>query len=791
MAEAVTVLLLKEKDSSIAKTAITGTDGAYEFEHVADGRYFVSISSIGYARAVSGPIEISGAGTTVDVPLIQLTVSPKKLAEVTVSTQKPFIENRIDKTIVNVEASPTNTGLSALEVLEKSPGITIDNNDNINLKGKQGVVILIDGKPAYLSGKDLSNYLRNMPANQLDQVEIMTQPSAKYDASGNSGIINIKTKKNRTNGFNATITTSEIFANYFKNTNNVTFNWRKNKVNLFGNYGYSHWEGFNDIHITQSFRSAAGQPFNRYNDQGTYGRFYGYPMDFKLGADFFASKSTTIGVVINGLFDNREFLTTGVANIYDSLHHLAQYNSSTSDTKDPWSNGGINLNLRQLIGSKGKEFNADADYIVYDTKGRQYSDNYLYDQNNILVPSSTGFINPYLLKGYLPAQINIYSFKADYSQPVGKAGKLEAGIKTSYVSTDNDAQYTAFDKGQNNWITDSTRSNHFIYHENINAAYINFNAQVKKWGIQLGLRAEQTVADGKQSVMNSSFSKNYLQVFPTAYFSFAANDNNTYGLSYGRRIERPSYKDLNPFQYLLDRYTYEEGNPNLQPQFSHNIELSYNYKGQLNIAANYTIITDIINDVVKTIKDGDNYITDQTKDNIATSVNIGLAVSYNRPLTKWWTTNFFIDLYHNDYSGVVNGERVDVGYNAFSGNIGNQFNFGKGWTGELSGFYHSKDLVSSVILAQPMGMFSLGAGKQVMKNKGSVRINIRDPFYLMKFNGTTELAQFTSNTQSRWDNRRFIVTFTYRLGKTLQQQQRKRGGTDDEQRRANSGNGQQ
>jgi len=157
------------------------------------------------------------------------------------------------------------------------------------------------------------------------------------------------------------------------------------------------------------------------------------------------------------------------------------------------------------------------------------------------------------------------------------------------VNTDNDAQYTTYDQSSNKWQIDTTRSNHFIYKENINAVYINYSKQFKKLSLQLGLRAEQTIANGKQTVKNSSFERNYIQVFPTAYFSYAKNANNIFGLSYGRRIQRPSYQDLNPFQYLLDRYTYQEGNPYLQPQFSHNVELSYNYKGKLNLSANYTI----------------------------------------------------------------------------------------------------------------------------------------------------------------------------------------------------------
>ncbi len=785
--DAATVSLLRSIDSSLVKIEVSNKNGLYEFEKIKTGKYFVKIDAVGYKTYFSNAVEITADKTNATVDAIKLVQSDKSLGAVNVVSQRPLIENKIDKTIVNVDASPTNTGLSALEVLEKSPGVTVDNDGNISLKGKQGVKIFIDGKPSYLSGQDLTNYLKNLSSNQLDQIEIMSQPSAKYDASGNSGIINFKTKKNKSNGFNGTFTTTGIIAKYFKNTNGINFNWRKNKVNLFGNYGYSYWEGFNDIYINRQFRTDANSNFSSYSDQHTFGRYSGRPQDFKLGIDFYASKKTTLGFVISGDEQNDNFKSTSVAYIYDSLHNLSQTNDALSQTHNPWTNVGFNFNLQQKLDDKGKEISADADYILYSTKGNQYSYNYLYNPDGTLV-NDTSTVNPYLLNGYLPAHIDIFSFKADYTQPLKNNATFEAGIKTSYVKTDNDAQYTLFDTTDGKWITDNDRSNHFIYKENINAAYININKQIKKFGVQLGLRAEQTIASGNQVTKIISFNKNYTKLFPTAYFSYQKNDNNTFSISYGRRIERPDYQDLNPFQYPLDRYTYQQGNPNLQPQFSHNIELGYNYKGQLNISANYTTVSGIINDVLITQKDGANFVTYQTKDNIASNKNIGLSVSYGKQIKKWWSVNVFGNVFNNHYKGFVGVQYIDLALTAFTGNMSSQFTFNKGWSAEVSGFYQGKNLVSSNIIGEPMGMFSLGGGKKILKDKGSVRLNLRDPLYLMHFNGSTELNTFATQVRSTWDNRRVIVTFSYRFGKTPEQQQRRRSSAaDDEQNRVKSG----
>ncbi|MGI8950947.1 MAG: TonB-dependent receptor domain-containing protein [Chitinophagaceae bacterium] len=785
--EAATVSLLKVKDTSLVKIAVTDKSGNYEFEKIKSGNYFLSIEAVGYNKFFSHQIELTENTANTQVAAIQLTLTQQQLSGVSVSARRPLIENKIDKTVVNVDASPTNTGISALEVLEKSPGVTVDNDGNISLKGKQGVIVMIDGKPTYLNKQDLANYLKNMPSNQLDQIEIMSQPSAKYDASGNSGVINFVTKKNKANGFNGSITTSAIIAQYFKNTNSININWRKGKTNIYGNYGYSYWEGFNDIYIDRNLRDTTGLPFNRYVEQHTFGRFSDRSHDFKAGIDFLADKNTTFGFAVKGTIDNQSFTSTGTANIFDSLHNFVQYNNAISQTKTPLTNVGFNLNFQKKLNDKGKEISADADYIFYNTPGIQYSDNYLYNSDK--TPSEL----PYLLNGNLPALIDIFSFKADYKQPLKGNATLEAGIKSSYVKTDNNAEYSLFNNDSQKWEHDDTLSNHFIYKENINAAYVNVNKQIKKFSVQLGLRAEQTIADGNQITKQISFNKNYIQLFPTAYFSYQKNDKNTFGLSYGRRIERPDYQQLNPFQFQLDRYTYEQGNPNLQPQFSHNIELSYNYKGELNVSANYSITNDIINDVLITRKTpGDsNYTTYQTSQNIASNTNVGLSVNYSKQLKKWWTINVFGNVFNNHYKGIIDGQNIDANITSFNGNFSSQFNFNKGWSTELSGWYNAKNLVSSAILAEPMGMFSFGGGKKILKDKGSIRINIRDPFYLAHFKGSTDLNQSFTQIKSYWDNRRAIITFNYRFGKTNGQQTHHNSAAEDEQNRVKVGNNQQ
>ncbi|HTI91449.1 MAG TPA: outer membrane beta-barrel family protein [Puia sp.] len=785
--EAVSVSLLKIKDSTTVKVAITDNTGQFTFENIAPGKYVLSFSHIGYSSGYSQPLELTASKPSLSVSTIFLKPSDVALDQVTVVGKRPLIENQIDKTVVNVDASATNSGLTALEVLEKSPGVMVDNDGNISLKGKQGVIIMIDGKPTYLSAQDLTNYLKNMPASQLDQIEIMTQPPAKYDAAGNSGIINLTTRKNKNNGFNASLTASAIIARYFKSPNSLNFNWRQGKFNVYGNYGYAWWEGFNDVHSNNSLRDHAGAAFDRYSVQHTYGRYSDRGHTFRAGVDYFADKTTTIGFAVNGTVDKQWFTSESTTQFYDSLHNYVQYNVAQSLNKTPETHVGFNGNLTHKLDAKGSELSVDADYIFYNTPGTVYSNNYLYNADNL--PSDP----PYLLNGLLPSLIDIYSIKSDYKKVFKNEITFEAGIKSSYVKTDNNAIYTLYDNTLKAWESDTAISNHFIYKENINAAYVNWRQTIKKFSLQIGLRAEQTNTNGDQTVKDIRFKRNYVQLFPTTYLTYKTNDKNTFGVSFGRRIERPSYQSLNPFRFQLDRYTYDQGNPDLLPQFSNNIEVSYNYKGELNVSANYTRTTDIMSDAVITFKEpGDsNYTTYSTTQNIASERNIGLAINYSRQFTKNWTMNVFFNLFDHLYKGVVDSTRIDVSYTSFNASFNTQYSFKKGWTGEVSGFYYARDYVSGVRLADGRGMFSLGTSKKVLKGKGSVKLNLRDPFFLMHFTSHTDLSKALTYSHSIWDNRRIILTMVYRFGRTTgNQPQRRNGGANDEQNRV-GGSGQQ
>ncbi|HEV8083692.1 MAG TPA: TonB-dependent receptor [Chitinophagaceae bacterium] len=780
--DAATVSLFKAKDSALVKINLTDKKGNFFFEHLGFGSYYVLATSTGHLKAFSSLLVVNNA-TPVSAGTLQLKNNVKTLSAVNVTAviKKPFIERKIDRTVINVDASITNAGTTALEVLEKAPGVTVDKDGNVSLKGKQGVMIMMDGKPSYLSGQELANLLKNMPSSSIDQIEIMTNPSAKYDAAGNSGVINIKTKKNKIKGINGSVSAGVIQSRYTKTNNSLNLNYRTGKVNIFGNYGYSYWQGSENLSIIRNFRNLSTKELETIFDQQSFMRHHSTYQDLKAGIDFYATKKTTIGVVFSGYVNPSGNLGDNTTLLKDADKQIDSIVLASNKDKKRSTNFATNFNLRHEFDTTGKEFTVDLDYLTY-----YQNSNQLFD-NNFLNPDYTVRRAPTQLRGSLPATVNIYSAKTDFVFPLKKSAKLEAGLKSSYVTTDNDALYE--NKTATGYATDEGKTNHFIYKENIYAGYLNYNRQIKKWGMQLGLRAENTNAKGHQegntNRPDSSFTKNYINLFPTAYVSYEMNKKNTFSVNYGRRIDRPAYQDLNPFYYFLDEYTYEVGNTLLQPQFTDNIELSHTYNGFLTTTINYSKTNDVFADVLKQINSERK--TFLTKENIASKTNYGLAVSANFPVTKFLSTNIYTNVIHDAYKGELNGGFLNVNNTMFFSNVNNQFKFKKGWSAELSGFYRSQGIEGQIVM-NPMWRMDAGVQKQVLKSKGTIKFSVRDIFKSQNFSGYVKYQDIDVYIKNTHDSRSASLTFSYRFGKPIKNQQSRRtGGASDEQNRVKTG----
>lgn len=783
--QAITATLYRAKDTAVVKVELSDRDGKVSFQRLPMGTFTLTLSGTGFQPWSKSGISLSDGQSELDLGAVQLKTASKELETVTVTSKKPFIEQKIDKMVVNVDAAVTNAGTTVLEVLEKSPGITVDNDGNISLKGKQQVLVMMDGKPTYLGATELANLLKSMPSSLVEQIEIMTNPSSKYDAAGNSGIINIRTKKNKQYGFNGSVNLAYTQGRYWRSNDNLNVNYRNGKFNVFGNASYSKWNGFQDLEIKRTFIDPQTGTKDAIFEQLTHMRNISDNYAVKLGADYFLSQKTTIGIVATGLRNPESFASNGTSYLMNGAGQTDSVVQANSYNDNTWKNGTVNLNLRHRFDSTGKELTADLDYAGYKARTNQTFTNTTFDPKMDMLHEEN-------LRGDLPVTIRIYTAKVDYSQNLGKA-KIETGLKSSYVNTTNAANYYVISNGGE--TIDYSKTNMFDYKENINAAYFNYNRQFGKFGVQAGLRYEHTWLEGYQhgnpQRPDSSFQRSYGNLFPTLFVSYEASKNHQWGFNIGRRIDRPAYQDLNPFLFFLDNYTYQAGNPYLRPQYTNNVEVSHTFKGFLTTTVNYSHTKDFHTETFEQIQlpNGEaGYATIVRQGNIGKRDNAGVAVSAQIPVKKWWTAILYTNLNYSKFSGELNNEMVDVEATTLLLNINNQFKFGKGWSAELSGFYRTKG-AEGQILINPLGQASAGAAKQILKGKATLKLSARDLFYTNKVSGNINFQNTQAYFRNVRDTRQVTISFLYRFGKPIKGlPQRRNGGSSDEQNRVKMGN---
>jgi hypothetical protein len=772
-----TVSLLHVKDSSLVKVTVTGTDGKFELENTPPGNYFISVSNTGFKLYYTGSFLLDQKNTPLLIPLIKMeSTMAGTLSTVTVTAKKPIIERRADRTIVNVDALLSSAGSNALEVLEKSPGVQVDNNDAISLKGKAGVTIYIDDKPTYLSGADLANYLKSLPASALDKIEIMTTPPAKYDAAGNAGIINIKMKKSKIKGFNGNISTSYRQGFYGDSRNSFNFNYRKNKINLFANIAVSGGNNFNDLTIIRNYTKPDGTPESAFTQTSYIKRWYN-SMNTKVGLDYSPRKKTTIGIVFNTSIRPSTERRNNLGTFFNAQQSPDSIITAANYEKEKFKNNSVNLNYRYQFDSLGKELSMDMDYIRYTTTSNQLFKNASFNADNTSKTKDD-------LIGSLPSKLDIYSYKADYTHPLKKGAKIETGLKASYITTDNIAQY--FTTVNNITSPDYDKTNHFVYKENINAAYLNFNIEMKRLSVQIGLRLENTISRGHQlgNLMkpDSSFKKNYINLFPTVFLSYKLDSagNNQLNFSYSKRIDRPYYADLNPFISPLDKFTYYAGNPFLKPQFTQHFELSHAYKSVLNTSLFYDRVTDEMDETIEL--SGNTFIS--RTGNIGKKDVAGFSIDATVKPVKWLTMLPYVQYLYLHTQSRIYTEEVNTRSSFWTVNLTNQINFTKGWSMEILERYRSS-ILDGQFNVVATGQINISAQKKILKDKGSLKINFIDIFRNRNNSGEiNSLKGGSGYYHNLGDFRAVVLAFSYRFSKgTKNNQQVRKSGAESEQNR--------
>lgn len=739
-----TVSLLHLPDSAHVSAMATDQNGAYAFGKIANGRYIVKATLVGYVTTHSKAFDVKGADLT--VPELILAERTNRLKEVNITSALPVLEQKADRLVVNVEKMNT-AGDNALEILKKAPGVRLDKDDNILFHGNGGVNVMIDGKMTYMSSTELSNYLKTLPANTLSKIELMATPPANFDAAGTAGVINIVMKRNRIPGLNGTVSAFAGYGKYEKGSAGLNLNYNVDKLSLFARMNGGHYNSFNRLTI------------NRTIDDEQYGQVnYWHPVtnaaDMTIGADYFMNKKSTFGVLIKGYTSPDDTRATSNSVILNSEQNSLGSVEMDNPQTNKYYKYNANLNYKLNIDSNGHSLNFDADYITSSsTRSESFDNNYFFANGAPNGPTVSQRNNTHIA-------YDIYAVKADHVKPLGKSMKIETGWKSSWVNTRSSGQFDSLKTA--GWITDKHRSNNFDYHENINAVYASLGKTLGNVELKAGLRAEQTNSTLNSATTGDHIERSYWKLFPTAFASWKITPDNQVNASYGQRISRPSYGSLNPFIAYSDPYTARQGNPYLQPSVSRTMGLSYTYKSFQIISLNYLHATNVISSVI--------YQNDQTK--LSTSINENLgeesalsassAGSFNI-VKPWWNVDANVEAAYNEVNTLVQGQPYHTSRFAWSVNADQNFILPKNYKLQLSSYYSSAD-VDGLYRTLNNYQIDLSASKTFWNKNATISLKFRDIFDSSRFRSVLQYNNVNTTWQNQWESRRVSISFTYKFG---------------------------
>jgi len=692
------------------------------------------------------------------------TLTAKSLNGVLVTVAKRPIEVLPDKTVINLDAQPSAIGENALDVLRRSPGVMVDASENIQLNGRAGVTVLIDGKNTQLSAQDLAQLLKSVEAANIKQIELITNPSSKYDAAGNAGIINIKLKKSLTNGFNGNLTGSYVQSRHARQNATTNLNWRKDKLAVFANAGLNN--GLQHVLATND-RTAGSRTFTQRSIEKNF--FDGYSIG--TGADYSLNKKSTLGILWmlnrnNTKMDNGSTTVAKGFNLADTIFNTRSI--------APFRTNRNAFNLNYNYSTESLEYTMDADYTVH----RSSVNNII--TNDILNSSEAKIGNNATLNNQ-EVQIKLYSVKGDLSKNLFSTLKLEGGFKWMSTRTGNSLQVQNDNGSQ--WKIDTGKTNNFRYHEDIGAVYASIRSTGQKLSWQVGLRSEQTIVKGRSTDLKGTQinqpDTSYLNLFPTLFLQYKLTAKHQLGLSANRRIDRPNYQDQNPFIYFLDALNTEQGNAYLQPQFTNNVEVSYTY----NYATTFKIGYAMTSNYIEWLTYQDGKFTVQTPQNAGTKRMLSFSFSSPLRFTAKWSAYLSLTPYYHSYEVLLCGfgttERQNGGSWAFNGYLGNNIELGKGWKGSFGGWFNFQNR-ATIYVSKPIGGLDVGVQKNILNEKATVKLALVDLFNTQRWEQTATTNELQLRTYRKWESQNITLGFSWRFGNNKIKQARDRNAANEE-----------
>ena len=750
------VLLYNTLDSVQVSAAASDDHGKFNLS-VDTGSYFLKISFLSYEERIISGINISDKDVELAPAILKTSI--KVLNEVVVTAEKKLMELKLDKKVYNVSQDVSSIGANASEILENIPSVTVDVDGNVSLRGSQGVRILIDGKPSALTGIRSTDALRNLQGAMIEKIEVITNPSSRYDAAGETGIINIVLKKNKTTGFNGNFTGTAGYPSNFSGAYSV--NYRTQKMNLFSSFGTSYRRNKGKGYSTQRYTGFdTSFVYNQSNNRVRKDRSF----ELMAGIDYFINNSTTL----TGSFLIDAGKENNVSNIlYEDFNSAGQLTKSIKridDESEKERDTEVSLSLRKKFpGKNNKEWTTD---FKWTNSGEKESSDYIQDNINggeRLIQRSVN-----------PAYEDNILFQTDYVSSFGEDGNFETGFKATIRKITNEYLVEEQTNG-GAWVVLPAFDNNMEYTERVYAFYGMISNRIRKFSYQLGLRGEYTDMRTGLLKTNQLNERSYFNLFPSGSFSYELSEINTLQLSYSYRINRPDFRNLTPFADFSDPRVFFVGNPNLDPEFTHSVEagnLTDWGKGSLLAGVYYRYKKGVIERI--RILDTVSGITQIIPVNLSTQNDLGLEFNLNLTAYEWWKLSSSFNFFSSHAKGQYNDELLESETLSWTNRTTSRMTFFRQLDFQASVNYQSprkntqgKELSSYSI--------DLGLAKDVFKAKGTLTLNVRDLLNSRRRRSIVDIPGYFSSSNNMWRPRQINLTLNFRLN----QQKIQRDDDDD------------
>lgn len=767
-----TISLKSGKDGSQTGGAISAKDGRFMIKNIAPGRYILNIAYIGYSDMVIDPVIISPEKLKLDLHEIILKSSSVSLSGVEVVAQKELMETSLDKKIINVDRSIASIGGTATDVMRNIPAVSVDIDGNVSLRGSQNVKILIDGRPSGLTG---STVLEMIPATAIENIEIITNPSAKYDPESTAGIINVVLKKENSYGINGMFNLNAGTGD--KYSGSASLNYRYGDFNVYGNYDLRYFSMTGYGRSNQSTTFSDSSLYIRQNED--FYRHGGFN-NIKTGADYFIDNFNTLSFSVLFGFGRRnsdEFLKTNQTN---SFNQPLDYYTRDNGEKFPNQSVDYTLTYKHNFGKKGHDLIIDGFYSnsTRNINANYAQDAYVYDaSNSAFVPTG---LPPALQNIATDNKSGTYTLQADYSLPLGPSEKLEAGYKTNVRILDQDYRYEYFDYASSTWKNNTNITNRFKYDEYVHAIYAMYSGKIDEFSFQGGLRAEYADTKSDQVTINQLNTNYYVSFYPSAVLKYEFSKLNSLQLSYSRRINRPSFRQLNAFIDYEDPHNLEGGNPKLQPEYVNSLELGHSLNFDLtsfNTSVFYKKTIDMISEVKTVIDTGVTFTTDM---NIASGTSYGVEFVVGQELFKWWRIDANYSYFRTDIAGDNISSDINRSNYSWTAKVNTNLNLFGFLNVQLTGNYEAPTIEAQTIEEENYWA-ELGIKAEVLDGNASINFRISDIFNTMKHASRSSGLNFSSDAYYKRQSRVAYLGFSYKFNDYKRQREKRRddGGGED------------